>query len=239
MENKYDKYNWDEESYAIFVSDLKQLADEKYKKFQSNLVPTIDNILGIRVPILRGIGKDISKGSWKDYFKVCQDNYYEETMIQGFVLNNLKTDLDEMKKYMSSFIVKIDNWATCDTFCCGMKIVKKNKDYFYPYIQTLLSSKAEFSIRTGLVLLLAHYIDDEYIDRIFAISNAVEHENYYVKMANAWLIASCYAKYKDKAMIFLKNNYLDDWTHNKSIQKIIESKTTTAEEKIILKKLKK
>ncbi len=239
MENKYDKYNWNEESYAIFVSDLKLLADENYKKFHSNLVPNIDNILGIRVPILRSIGKDISKGNWKDYFKICHDNYYEETMLQGFVLNNIKTELDEIIKYMDSFIVKIDNWATCDTFCSGMKIIKKNKDYFYPYILSLLSSKKDFSIRTGLVLLLAHYINDGYIDRIYNISNSVEQENYYVKMANAWLIASCFAKYREKTMIFLKNNHLDEWTHNKSIQKIIESKTTSDEEKIILRKLKR
>ena len=237
--NKYDKYTWNEESYAIFVSELKSLVDEKYKKFQSNLVPNIDNILGIRVPVLRSIGKDISKGDWKDFFKVCQDNYYEETMIQGFVLNNVNTDLDEIIKYMNRFVVKINNWATCDTFCSGMKIVKKNKEYFFPYIKTLLSSNEEYSIRTGLVLLLAHYINDEYLDRIFAISNAIKHENYYVKMANAWLIASCFSKYRDKTMNFINNNCLDYWTHNKSIQKIIESKTTIDEEKIILKKLKK
>ena len=237
--NKYDKYTWNEESYAIFVSDLKSLADEKYKKFQSNLVPNIDNILGIRVPMLRSIGKDISKGDWKDFFKVCQDNYYEEIMIQGFVLNNVNTDLDEIIKYMDRFVVKINNWAACDTFCSGMKIVKKNKEYFFPYINTLLSSNEEYSIRTGLVLLLAHYINDEYLDKIFAISNAIKHENYYVKMANAWLIASCFSKYRDKTMNFINNNCLDNWTHNKSIQKIIESKTTTDDEKIILKKLKK
>lgn len=237
--DKYDKYTWSEESYDSFVSDLKQLADENYKNFQSNLVPNIDNILGIRIPILRSIGKDISKGNWKDYFKVCQDNYYEETMLQGLVLNNVKADLEEIIEYMDKFIGKINNWATCDSFCCGMKIVKKNREFFYPYIQTLLSSEKEFSIRTGLILLLAHYIIDEYIDKIFAISNAVKHENYYVKMANAWLIASCFAKYREKTMNFLENNCLDDWTHNKSVQKIIESKTTTAEEKVILKKLKK
>ena len=239
MKNKYDKYNWNEESYAVFVSDLKLLADDGYKKFQSNLVPNIDNILGIRVPVLRSLAKDIAKGNWREFFKSCRDDFYEETMVQGFVLNNLQIELEELIEYMDRFIVKIDNWATCDTFCSGMKIIKKNREVFLPYIQTLVSSQHDFTIRTGLVLLLAHYIIDDYIDIIFNISNSIRHDSYYVKMANAWLVATCYAKYRDKTMSFLKNNCLDTWTHNKSIQKIFESKTTSQEDKIILKYLKR
>ncbi len=239
MDNSYIINKWNKEIYDDLVDDLIKLSDEKYKKFNSSLIPNIDKMLGIRVPMLRSIGKDISKGNYQEYFECCRDDYFEEIMLQGFVLNNIKADINDILKYMDKFIVKIDNWATCDTFCSGMKIIKKNKEAFYPYIQNLLSSKEPFTIRTGLILILSHYINDDYIDNIFQISNKVKNENYYVKMANAWLIATCYSKYRDKTLGFLHANQLDSWTFNKAIQKILESKTTAQEDKIELKKLKK
>lgn len=242
VKNNYEKYkncSWNKESYSSLVDCLKSSAEKEYRKFQSNLIPNIDNLLGIRIPVLRNIAKYISKGDWREYFKFCRDDYYEEIMLQGLVLNDIKTNFEEIFKYMDIFIAKIDNWAVCDTFCCGMKVVKKNREVFFPYIQALLLSDKEFYVRTGLILILAHYIDDDYIDKILEISDSVCQEAYYVRMANAWLIASCFSKYRDKIMNFIQNNHLDDWTHNKAIQKIIESKTTLSEEKEILKRLKR
>lgn len=239
MNKMFIKDRWTEDDYKELLNYLKSIADENYKKFNSNLIPNVDNLMGIRVPMLRDLSKSIAKGNWQEYLKVCKDDYFEETMLQGFVLNNLKIEVNMLMEYMDKFIIKIDNWATCDTFCSGMKIIKNNKEEFYPYIKKLVNSDKPFSIRTGLVMLLAHYIDDNYIDNIFDISNKVKMENYYVKMANAWLIATCYSKYEDKTKMFLYNNNLDDWTFNKAIQKILESKTTKPEEKIVLRQLKK
>lgn len=237
MNSTYIKKNWNNDDYNTLLDELLSIKDDKYRQFQANLVPNIDNIIGIRVPVLRNYGCDIAKGNWREFLSVCKDNYYEETMLQGFVLNNVKENIGELIKYMDKFIIKIDNWATCDTFCSGMKIIKKNKQAFYPYVLRLLSSKEEFTIRVGLVMLIAHYIDENYIDEIFNISNDIKSEAYYVKMANAWLVATCYSKYRDKTLLYLENSTLDDWTHNKSIQKILESKTTRKEDRSLLKSI--
>lgn len=239
MQYCFTKERWNSNDYSKLIEYINKIGDEKYRQFNSSLVLNIKKSFGIRIPILRQIGKEIAKGNWREYFTVCSDDYFEETMLQGLVLNYVKTDIDEILSYMDNFIKKIDNWAVCDSFCSGMKIIKNNKQYFYNYILKILSSDKPFEIRVGLVLLLDFYVDEDYIEKIFSLSSSITNDNYYVKMANAWLISKCFDKFREKTKIFLNHNDLDNWTYNKAIQKIIESRTTTSEEKIILKSMKK
>ena len=150
-----------------------------------------------------------------------------------------KTDLITRFSLIDRFVLKIDNWAVCDSFCAALKSAKKNKSEFFDYIQKYLYSKSEFEIRFAVVMLLDYFIDDEYIETIFKICEQVRHEGYYVKMAVAWLLSVCVVKFPEKTVDYLKQDTLDIFTHNKAIQKARESFRVSDELKIYLNTLKK
>lgn len=220
-------------------NDLLSLADEKYKEFHSGLCPNTNNIMGIRVPILRNYAKELVKQDWRDYIKEARNEYYEEVMLQGMVIGLAKMDIDESLKYIKQFVPKIDNWAVCDVFCAGLKITNKYLDKMWDFIQQYFNSNKEFELRFGIVMLLDYYVKEEYINKVLDIFNKVQHEGYYVKMAVAWAISVAYVKFPERTMELLKNNNLDKFTHNKAIQKCMESYRISTEQKELLKKMKR
>ena len=137
---------------------LFELSDEKYKKFHSGLCPNIDNIIGVRLPKLREIAKEIAKGDWRYFLATSSNDYYEEVMINGLVIAYSKCDVDEKLNYIESFVPKIDNWAICDSFCNSLKFVNKNKEKVWEFIQPYLKSNKEFEIRFAVVIILNYYI---------------------------------------------------------------------------------
>ena len=222
--------------------ELIQMSDSKYKSFHSNLCPGISNILGIRVPILREYAKKIiKKYSFEELINNIDDEYYEEIMLQGMLIGlNSKENFNVIKKYIEDYIPKIDNWAICDTFCAGLKIVNKNKDKMWDFIKQYLDSDKEFYLRFAIVIILDYYIEEKYLEEIFRIFNNIQSEYYYVKMAIAWTISISLIKYYDKTINYLKNNSkIDKWTYNKSLQKAIESYRITKSQKELLKNMKK
>lgn len=220
--------------------DLLNLADEKYNEFQSGLCPGIDNIIGVRLPVLRNYAKELSnKIDIKEYLEIEVMDYYEEIMLQGMLIGLLKENFNTIKKYIVEFVPKINNWAVCDSFCAGLKITKKNKEEMWQFIQPYLKSDKEFEIRFGVVMLLDYYIVEDKIEQVLSILNEIHHEGYYVKMAVAWAISKCYIKFPKKTMKLIKENNLDDYTHNKAIQKVKESYCVTKAEKEQLEKLKR
>lgn len=216
-----------------------ELADEEYKKFHSKLCPYNDNIIGVRLPLLRKLAKDLAKGNWREYIKSAQNEYYEEVMLQGIVLGYVKTDVEEILNYVTDFVPKIDNWAVCDSFCNGLKFTRRNKVRVFEFLQTYLKSKQEFEMRFGVVMLLDFYIEENYIDRVLELLDKSKHEGYYVKMAVAWAISICYVKFPEKTMKYLKNNSLDNFTYNKAIQKITESLRVDKETKVLIRSMKR
>lgn len=217
---------------------LISLSDEKYRKFHSGLCPNTNNIMGVRVPLLRSFAKELVKEDWKKYLEGAQNEYYEEIMLQGMVIGLAKMSNEERIQYIQSFVPKIDNWAICDVFCASLKFTNKNLELVWEFLDKYLKSDKEFEIRFGVVMLLDYYIRDEYIKDVLNILNNISHDGYYVKMAVAWAISVSYIKYPNETVIFLKNNNLDDFTYNKSIQKIIESYRVSEEDKKILKNMK-
>ena len=220
-----------------------KLADEKYKEFHSKLCPNTDNILGVRVPILRNYAKELSKNYTTDeLLKNIDNQYYEEIMLQGMIIGLSKEkDFEVIKKYIKDFVPKIDNWAICDVFCVGLKITKKYKEDMWDFIQTYLKSKNEFYLRFAIVMILDFYIEEEYLERNFEIFNNVRSDKYYVQMAIAWAISICLIKYYDKTIKYLKSKEckLDNFTYNKSLQKARESYRISKEQKEELQKMKK
>ena len=189
------------------------------------------------MPILKDIAKKISI-NYKSFININKHIYYEETMIHGLILGYLK-DFNEVTYLLDDFLPYINNWGICDSVCSNLKIFKYNKEAGFKLINKYLKSNKPFYIRFALVLLLNYYIDDSYIDKIFKISNSIKNNNYYVSMANAWMLSICYIKYKEKTYNFLLNNNLDKFTFNKTISKICDSYRIDKLDKKELRKLRK
>lgn len=219
---------------------IEELADEKYKEFHTGLCPNSNEIVGVRVPVLRNLAKEIVKeGKVEEYLKNALDNSYEEILLQGMVLGSWKTSIENFTKYLEKFIPKINSWAVCDVAVAGLKITKKNMEYMWEFIQKYLKSKNEFELRFAIVMMLDFYITDEYVDEVLQILNNIKNQAYYVKMAVAWTLQVAFVKFPKKTMKLLENNNLDDWTYNKALQKIIESYRVDNETKQIIRNMKR
>ena len=223
------------QDYNKFIEYLFSLKDDEYKKFNQKIVKT-DNIIGIRLPILKNIAKIIAKNDYLSFIKNNKHQYSEEIMLHGLVITYLKIDFNESIKLFDEYIKYIDSWATCDSVVMNYKIVSKNLDICLIKIKEYLKSDKPFVKRVGIVLLF-YYLNDNYIDEVLKLINSVKSDDYYVKMANAWLISICLVKYYDKTVKFLKSCQLDDWTYNKALQKAIES--YRIKDKDTLRKMKK
>ncbi|MDD3224990.1 MAG: DNA alkylation repair protein [Clostridium sp.] len=218
---------------------LLKMADKNYQKFSSALLPNINNILGVKLPLLRRLAKEIAKNNWREFIEDEDNKYFEELMLQGMVIGCAKTDINESLKYVSDFVPKINSWSICDSFCNGLKFTKNNMELVWNFIQPFLSSKKEFEVRFGVVMILDFYINEHYIKNILKILDTVKHDGYYVKMAVAWAISICYIKFPNETMVYLKDNALNDFTYNKSLQKITESLRIDKETKKLIRSMKR
>lgn len=218
---------------------IKELADVTYKEFHSGLCPNTNNIIGVRVPVLRNLAKQLAKGDFATYLKNAKDEYYEEIMLQGMVIGMAKIEIKETMEYLIKFIPKIDNWAICDVTVAGLKITKKYPKEMWEFLQPYLYSNKEFEVRFAIVMLLDFYLTEEYIDEILTILNQIKQEGYYVKMAIAWAISVAFIKFEKQTMRLLEENELDDFIYNKALQKIIESYRVPEEKKQKIRKMKR
>ncbi len=227
-----------EKSYKSFLNTLESNKDLKYKEFNEKIIFTKYKMVGIKTPILKRIAKDISKDDYKKFLSEVKPNSYEEVLVEGFVISNIK-DIDEAITYFDKYIEKIDNWALCDLVVSSMKIVKSNKEIFLNKIKKYLKSKDEYIVRVGVILLLDYYLEEKYLDEIFILIDNINREEYYINMAIAWLLSISLIKYKDKTLKYLKTCNLNDFTYNKALQKARESLRVTKEDKDYYQSLKR
>ena len=214
-------------------------AEQNYQKFSASLIPNINNVAGVRIPKLRSIAKDFYKKYKDDCLIPFDAEYMEEIMVRGIIIGLLKKTSDEMLNIIKDFIPLIDNWAVCDIFCGGLKFTQKNKEKVWEFICPYLNSKQEYEIRFALVMLLSYFVEEKYLTKIFAILDKFSHEGYYARMAAAWLLSICYVNYPEITEKYLLKSKLDNWTYNKSIQKICESLRVDKETKTKLKTFKR
>lgn len=228
------------EVYVEIEQRLLNLADEDYKSFNSKLCPdTKMEMLGIRIPKLRALAKEVVKEHlWEEFLKEAKDKYFEEIILQGFVIAYSKKSLEEKFEYMKPFISKMDSWAITDTFTPTLKIKDKDLEMYWNFIMPYIKSNKEFEIRFAIISMLDYFIRDEYVDEVIKILDGINHEGYYVKMGVAWTLAEIGIKYNSKLMKYLENNNLDKFTFNKTLQKMIESYRISDEQKVILKSMK-
>lgn len=229
---------WTNKTYQEYLDYLISIKEEKYKEFHSKLCFTKHEILGIRVPIIRSIAKRISKTNYKDFLKYTKSKYYEEVMIEGLVISTI-TEETIFDKYFNKYITKIDNWGICDSFCNSLNIVTKNPSKYFNLCKELSLSEEEFISRVGLIIILNYFIKEEYLKEIFDILDSINSNKYYINMAEAWLICELYIYYPQQTEKYLKNNKLNNFTHNKSISKIRESYRISKDTKDYLNTLKR
>lgn len=218
---------------------LLALSDQKYQQFTARLIPNITNLLGVRHPELHKLAKTIAKGDWRAYLNQADDEYFEEVMLQAMVLGYVKTDIDELLEYVAAFIPKITNWSICDSFCSGLKITKKNKARVWEFVTPYLSSEDTYHVRFGVVMLLTYFVDEEYIEEVLQKLDTIHSEEYYVQMAVAWAISICYIKMPEQSTKYLLESSLDKFTYNKALQKITESYQVSAEQKELIRSMRR
>ncbi len=204
---------------------LLALAEPDFQRFSSALIPNIDpcTVLGVRLPKLRKIAKELARSNWREYLLGASDSSFEEIMLQGMVIGYAKAEPDEILLYVEQFIPKINNWSVCDSFCTGLKLPKICPEKMWEFLQPYLKDDREYFVRFGVVMLLFYYVDEQHIDAALRLLDQIRCGGYYAKMAVAWAISIYFIDFSERTMNYLKNNSLDDFTYNKALQKITES----------------
>ena len=217
---------------------LYSLQDLKYRDMQIKIIPNIspESIIGVRTPELRNMTKDILKaGDYKDFLGELPHKYFEENQLQAFIISGIK-DLNECIEELRKFLPYVDNWATCDQI--SPKIFKKHKEELLTQIKDWIESDRTYTIRFGVGMLMEHFLDEDYDTKYPEMVAGIRSEEYYVNMMIAWYFATALAKQYESILPFIEEKRLDDWTHNKAIQKSVESRRIAEEQKVYLKSLK-
>ena len=202
--------------------------DEAYRQMQVRLLPNIapDTIIGVRTPVLRGIAKEMEDRY--HFLKALPHSCFEENQIHCFLLEREK-DFGFVISEIERFLPYVDNWATCDQL--RPRCFQKNRETLLPYIRKWIASDEPFTIRFGIGMLMVHFLDDGYDKTLLELPASVDSEEYYVRMMIAWFFATALAKQYADALPYITTHRLDKWTHNKTIQKAIESDRVTPEHK--------
>lgn len=221
------------------LEKLLKYRDEKYQQFQAKLVPNVDPnlILGVKTPDLRNIAKEIFNSDYKEKFlNEIPHKYYEENILHMFVISLIK-DFDLCVNYLNKFLKYVDCWPVSDQ--ATPKIFKKNHEKLLPYINEWISSEHIYTARFGIRMLMNEFLDYDFKEEYLEIVANKKGDDYYLKMMIAWYFATALAKQYDSSIKYIENYKLDDWVHNKTIQKAIESFRVSDEYKEYLKSLKK
>lgn len=216
-------------------TELFALQDEKYRDFNASLVPTLDknSFIGVRSPELRRLAKKYAKDERIEAFlSAFPHKYQEENTLHGFIIS-LEKDFDKAIAETERFLPYINNWAVCDGI--SPKIFGKNKPELLEYIKRWINSDETYTVRFAIGMLMQHFLDEEFEPWQMALVISVDSEEYYIRMMQAWYMATALAKQYDAAFEVIKAKKLPKQTHNKSIQKAVESYRITDERKEILK----
>ena len=217
---------------------LKSLQDIKYRNFQAGLIPTVDNdkVIGVRTPELRKLAKEMSKrDDADDFLNDLPHEYFDEDQLHAFMVSGIK-DFDECISEVGRFLPYINNWATCDQMT--PKVFGRHKEELLPHVRKWIDSGETYIIRFGVKMLMSYFLGDEFDMEYADLVAGIKSEEYYVNMMRAWYFATALAYNYDEVVPLIENRKLDRWTHNKAIQKSVESYRITAEQKEYLKTLK-
>ena len=217
---------------------LHSLQDLKYRDMQIKIIPTLDpeTIIGVRTPDLRTMAKEMLRtGDHKAFLEELPHRYFEENQLHAFILSGMK-DYDECMQELERFLPYVDNWATCDQM--SPKVFRKHRKELMARIREWIRSEKPYTVRFGAGMLMEHFLDEDYDPEYPAMVAGIRSEEYYVNMMIAWYFATALAKQYESVLPFIEERRLDDWTHNKAIQKSVESRRITEEQKTYLRSLR-
>ena len=217
---------------------LSSLQDLKYRDMQVRIIPSVkpESIIGVRTPELRKMTKELAQSREIGVFlENLPHKFFEENQLHAFIVSGMK-DYRECLGALNRFLPYVDNWATCDQM--SPRVFKKHRPELMESIRGWLGSAETYTIRFGIGMLMEHYLDEDYDPACPEMVAAVRSEEYYVNMMIAWYFATALAKQYEAVLPFITEHRLDTWTHNKAIQKAIESFRITPEQKEYLKSLK-
>ena len=223
----------------IITDKLFELQDKEYQIFSAKLIPNvgIDKIIGVRIPIIRKLAKEIKDEEYIDEFlDELPHKYQEEYLLHGIILSIKYKDICLLLNKLDSFLDYADNWAVTDII--SPKLFNKYPDKVYDYILKWIGSNKEYKIRFGVVSLLQFYLDDNFMEEELELVKNIKNDSYYVKMAIAWFYSFALIKQYEKTISYFENKVLDKWIHNKSIQKAVESYRVSEDRKNYLRSLK-
>lgn len=218
--------------------ELEAIKEEEYAAFQARLIPSIDpsTIMGVRVPKLRALAKSYIKDQeCQDFLVNLPHAYYDENMLHGILVSEIK-DFDTCIEKIEAFLPYVDNWAVCDIM--SPRIFKKHKKELLDRIKLWISSDQTYTCRFGLEMLMTHFLDDVFKPDYLDLVAGLRSQEYYVNMMIAWFFATALTKQWEASLPYIEARSLDDWTHNKAIQKARESLRISKERKDYLKGLK-
>ena len=219
--------------------ELYRLQDVKFREFQSKLIPAVnpDAVIGVRTPELRKYAKSLVKQeNIHQYLKDLPHRYFDENQLHAFIISEIK-DYDLCMGELIPFLPYVDNWATCDQL--SPKVFKKHRKELLEQIKTWIQSEKTYTKRFGIGMLMQHYLDEDFDPAYPEMVSCIKSEEYYVNMMIAWYFATALAKQYDSVLPYIADQKLNTWTHNKAIQKAIESYRITPEQKMYLRSLKR
>ena len=217
---------------------LFQLQDEKYRDFQSKLIPNLEAsvMIGVRTPELRKLSREmVRRENIGEFLDALPHRYFDESQLHAFILSEIR-DYDRCVEAVCRFLPYVDNWATCDQM--SPKVFRRNRQALLPHIREWIDSGKTYTVRFGIGMLMSHFLDEGF-DQTYAETVAsIRSEEYYVNMMIAWYFATALVGHYEEILPFLEEKRLDPWTHNKAIQKAIESYRITEEQKAYLRTLR-
>ena len=220
-------------------TELFRLQDTKYRDFQYKLIPTVEPrcVIGVRTPNLRKYAKQLYQNpDISSFLNALPHQYFDENQLHAFVISELK-EFELCIQEVTRFLPFVDNWATCDQM--SPKIFKKHRAELLSHILQWIHSDHVYTVRFAIGMLMQHYLDDAFKTDYPEIVSSIHSDEYYINMMIAWYFATALAKQYDSIIPYIQNDKLDVWTHNKTIQKAVESYRITNEQKIYLKSLKR
>lgn len=204
---------------------LLALAEPGYRDFSLKLLPGVENLLGVRIPALRKLAREIARGDWRGLLEhPLPEPYFEETMLRGFLIAYGDMPLDERFARIGEFVGEINNWSVCDSFCATLKQARKHPEAFFDFVRPYCGDEREYHARFGVVMLLDHFIDEVHIGRVLDVLTDVRQPDYYARMAVAWAIAECAARFPERTLRWLEEAPLDPDTRRKAERKMRESR---------------
>jgi 3-methyladenine DNA glycosylase AlkD len=226
-----------------YINDrLSALSESDYKAFSHKLIPTAYMILGVRMPALRALAKELSaRPDLEAYLDNAEYTTYEHVLLYGLTLGCARhLPLETVFRRIDPLILRFDNWAHVDSIlsASAFKIFGKHTDEALVHFLPLKTHEGEFAKRFFVIFLMEYFMDEERIDIALKHLSEVPQGQYYVDMAIAWAICNGLIKYYDRTFPVLERRTFSGFVHNKAIQKARESYRIAPEIKELLRGMK-